>query len=174
MKLNNFFAVILLGAMVLPATSIKADMQQDWQVKVRQAMPYLLSLYSIYFVTDQMSNRICVYLAKYEQLMRNKTSQEQLQILIAAKASVNKYRSPLEYKVLSDLIVLYNKTYQSCLGLIEGMQDADEQEKKLVEYREGLWAHGYSFLTYWYRLNGYISAVDREFVNGFIKQIEEN
>lgn len=172
MKMSKFFTMILVGVMMVSVLNIKAEQQQDWQVKLSQAMPFQLEqlgLWSLwrYFmygeVVGYLKDEATDFIRDYKKLLLNKTSNEQLRILTDAKASINMFTSPLKYIHLNGLITLYNSTQDHCWQVIKETQNPDDQIKKLEEYKDRCAQ----------LFPDFNSSFDESFIDGFIKQIQE-
>jgi hypothetical protein len=135
--------------------------------------------------------KVIDYLQKYYDLINKKNSSEQLQLLLQARKSVSSYTSPVEAKVLNDLIWLHNFITVRCSEMIKGKTPI-EQVIELKKYLDQIldWSkssilsqHSWfarqyyhvSDIMYIHRTSGktahFDKWFDKSFVDGFIREI---
>lgn len=170
MSRNNFLLYVFIATVLLQNVN-GSEIQQDWKSRIVQPMSSkhaiglgvggVLLLFGLAKIENMIQIQAYEHFKEYRDLLDGEISSVQIQLLTDAKKSINMYKSPLEYKIVSDLIWLYGVIQDKCLAIIEENQTPVDQIKALVVYKN-------SFGEPYQNKRGYLSQKDwfaRQFYN---------
>ncbi len=144
MKNKKFYRIIIIVAMIAASITMRSEESSGWDARTMKKLFFGSVLtYMVTGMSRDLIREIAVYYVdKYDNLIKNKIFSEQLRTLQQSKNAINRYTSPLEVKVLDDIIWLSEAVVERCSVLTKGKSPV-EQVAVLKDYLKSFsWGQG--------------------------------